>query len=358
MRLYVRLAPRWFCTRKGHGPSDQKEAVTQKGNTVQLYQHTARPETLFGHMYGESEGYLVTFTGQQARLTRPGAPANELTATRQRSWSYPAESAAAADYLVDEAQEERDAYFGVHLFREEGNRLASNALPTVRCLWLDEDEGHYSETGPEPTAIVHSSRERRHLYWRLTQPVAVEWAVAMNRRIATWAGGDIGKAGAASVLRSTGTANFKRHPHVDLVVGEFTDVEDWEPEIMDQAIPEIPDRGHPRSEADTTGPYDGPELELAEFLEGVEILGEVADGLGRKLAIVCPWVHEHSGGDRSGTRIGQRAGGGLWFHCDHAHCQGRTWRDFKRVVRRTRTFTIHPPGAARPLMKVEVRHGR
>lgn len=177
----------------------------------------------------------------------------------------------------------------------------------------------------------------------------------MNRRLALWAGGDTGKAALASVLRATGTANYKRRPQVDLVVGEFTDVEAWEPEIMDQAIPEIPDRVHPRS---TTGPYDGPELELAEFLGGVEILGEVADGLGTKLAIVCPWVSEHSGGDRSGTRIGQRAGGGLWFHCDHAHCQGRTWRDFKRVVRRTRSFTIHPPGAAGPLMKVEVRYER
>jgi hypothetical protein len=293
-----------------------------------LYQRKARPESLFGHIFGEDTGYLVTFTGQQARFTRPDARPNELAGIVQRSWRYPDEGQQAAEYLIDEAQLERDVYIGVHLFRERGNRLAANAVATVNALWLDEDRGTYPDIGPAPTAIVHSSRGRRHLYWELAQPVAVEWAVAMNRRIAVWAGGDIGKAGLASVLRVPGTANYKRHPRVDLVVMELTGARAWEPEVMEQAIPEIPE---PKARA--VEPYNGPEVELGPYLENVEVLGEIPDGLGMKLAIICPWSSEHSGGDRSGSYVGQRFGGGLWFHCNHEHCQGRTWRDFRERVR-------------------------
>lgn len=296
-----------------------------------MYQRTEGPETFFGHVLGEDNGFLVTFTGQQARLSRPAARANELVATRQRSWTYPSEAQEAACYLLEEAAAQRDGYVAVHLFREAGNRLASNAAPTVRSLWLDEDEGTYPPVGPQPTAVVFSSAKRRHLYWQLSHPVAIEWAVAMNRRIAVWGGGDVGKSGAASVLRVPGTGNYKRYPRVDLVAMEITGEKAWEPEIMDQAIPEIP---QPRRWAGTTEPYDGPELELAEFLKGVEVIGEVADGLGRKLAIVCPWISEHSGGDRSGTYVGHRAkGGGLWFYCHHQHCQSRGWTEFRKRVR-------------------------
>src|SRR5215217_2402260 len=142
---------------------------------------------MFGHLFGEDKGFLVTFTGRQARFTDPEAPANELTDTWQRSWSYPSRAEGAAQYLIDEAQLERESYFGVHLFRKAGNRRADNTVPTIRALWLDEDEGHYPEEGPQPTAIVRSSRSRRHLYWRLLHPVSVEWAVEMNRRLASWA---------------------------------------------------------------------------------------------------------------------------------------------------------------------------
>jgi hypothetical protein len=81
------------------------------------------------------------------------------------------------------------------------------------------------------------------------------------------------------------------------------------------------------------GPYTGPELELAPYLQAVEVLGEVADSLGSKYAVICPWIAEHSGGDRSGTYVGQRADGGLWFFCNHSHCEGRNWREFRSQLR-------------------------
>jgi hypothetical protein len=318
-----------------------------------VYQRLSRPEALFRHIFDDDDGYLVTFTGVQARFRRPDARHNELTGTRQRSWSYPSEVEEAARYLLQESAAQRDAYVAVHLFRKSGTRLAANAMPTVRSLWLDEDEGLFPEDGPEPTAIVFSSAARRHLYWRLTRPVVVEWAVAMNRRIAGRAGGDSGKAALASVLRVPGTMNFKRHPQVDPVTLAITDVGAWDPEVLEQAIPEIQEQSR-HGEGD---PYDGPEVSLQRCLERVEVLAEVADELGRKFAIVCPWVRGHSGGDRSGTRMGQRAGGGLWFHCDHEHCQERSWREFKRAIFWNRRFTAKPePNYTGPAVSVEVHY--
>jgi hypothetical protein len=322
-----------------------------------IIQPIVRPDDLFRHLFHDSPGYLVTFTAQQRRFTQPEARPNELTHTRQRSWPYPEKAEEASDYLIAEAQERREAYFGTHLFREAGNRLSANTVPTVRCLWLDEDDGHFPEDGPQPTAIVRSSASRRHLYWLLAQPVAVEWAVAMNRRLASWAGGDTGKAGLSSVLRVPGSANYKRDPQVDLVVGEFTGALPWEPEIMDQAIPEMPEP--PASAAAAREPYDGPELDLAPFLERVEVFGEVPDSLGIKYSILCPWVSEHTGGDRSGSYVGQRTEGGLWFTCNHQHCQGRTWREFKRSVSsrsRRRIRGKDRPDYNGPALTVEVNY--
>jgi hypothetical protein len=78
----------------------------------------------------------------------------------------------------------------------------------------------------------------------------------------------------------------------------------------------------------------GPEyrLELDEFLQkhDVIVLGPRNDQSSeRAYTIVCPWVREHTGGDESGTRVGQYPSGGLWFHCDHGHCDGRIWEHFR-----------------------------
>jgi hypothetical protein len=281
---------------------------------------TYGPETLLGHLFGGEPsqgcrlGYLVTFTGQQARFTNPDARANELTATRQKSWAYPDEVIPASEYALEEARRERDVYFGVHL----------------------------------------SSANQRHLYWRLTRPVSVEWAVGMNRRIAAWANGDSGKAGLASVLRVPGTANFKRHPQVDPVTAEIYEGGSWEPELMEQAIPLLPTAPTP----DRSGPYDGPPVELADYLPNVEVIGEVPDGLGVKYAIVCPWIDEHSGGDRTGTYLGQRTGGGPWFYCNHERCrrQGRGWQQFKRKVFPVRKIRINRPHT-NPNKKVRLDRG-
>jgi hypothetical protein len=293
---------------------------------------------LWNHLFGDLEGYLVAFTGRQARLDRTGARQNELRRTEQRSFAYPKEAPQAEEYLLKAARAGRDAYFGPHLYKQPGNRLASNAVDEVSTLWLDEDDGQFPDVGPEPTAVLRSSEARRQLYWELSRPIPAERAVELNRRIAIWSGGDRGKAGLASVLRAPGTLNFKRHPKVDVVTVELTEVPPWDPEVIDQAIPPLRE---PETKARES--YVGPEganVRLLPWLEanGVEVLFPSRDEKGEKFAIACPWVEEHTGGDRTGTYVGQypaadgSPNGATWFWCWHEHCQGRDWTEFRNRV--------------------------
>jgi hypothetical protein len=258
---------------------------------------------------------------------------------RQRYWRYPAHAQRASGWVIDQAQLGRDTYVGVHLFREWGNRRADNALPTVRALWLDEDDGRYPDDGPEPTAIIHSSAYRRHLYWRLTHPVAVEWVVSLNRRIAQWAGGDTGKAGLASVLRPSGTANFKRDKP-DLVGGYLLDAPEWEPEVLDQAVPLLEEPNAQRA-AHAPSFATGAPVDLQPYLNAVEVIGPAQDESAVKFAIICPWLSEHSGGDKSGTYLMQFPSGAPHFVCKHQHCEQRRWQEFKSKVRPVRWRPAH-----------------
>ncbi len=85
-------------------------------------------------------------------------------------------------------------------------------------------------------------------------------------------------------------------------------------------------------------PYAGPigeRIDLLAFLEGagVAILGEVPDGTAERVyRVICPWWADHTGGDKSGTRVGQYADGALWFQCEHAHCSHRSWANFRELV--------------------------
>jgi hypothetical protein len=174
-----------------------------------------RAAELWSHLFEGLGGYLVTFTGQQS----PGGDSrpNELRATRQRSWRWPAQRDDAAAHLLAESEAGRDAYFGVHLFRESGTRKGEHA-GEVQALWVDGDGAMVPKDWPQPTAVVESSPGRHHFYWRLTRPIAPEEAAQLNRRLCYGMGGDKGKWGLGTVLRAPGTLNYKRE-HPTLVAG-------------------------------------------------------------------------------------------------------------------------------------------
>jgi hypothetical protein len=54
------------------------------------------------------------------------------------------------------------------------------------------------------------------------------------------------------------------------------------------------------------------------------------DGYLVELA-ACPWADEHTTG-AGGAAVMIHASGALDFTCLHAHCAGRTWRDFRGVM--------------------------
>ncbi len=168
---------------------------------------------LWEHLFGDLEGFLVTFTGKQSA----DAQSNKLTDPQQRSWRWPAEREEAAAYLEAESDKGRDAYFGVHLFKRPGSRRAEDAAP-IMALWVDGDGARVPEGWPQPTAVVVSSPGRHHYYWRLTHPIDPQDASRLNKRLCYGMGGDKGKWGLGTVLRAPGTLNYKRE-HPTLVAG-------------------------------------------------------------------------------------------------------------------------------------------
>jgi hypothetical protein len=113
------------------------------------------------------------------------------------------------------------------------------------------------------------------------------------------------------------------------VGGYLTGVGEWSPEVMDQAVPILEVDDSPTS----SGPYTGAPVDLAPYLATVEGIGPAPDSSAAKFAIVCPWLSQHTGGDRSGTYLMQFPSGAAHFECKHEHCQQRKWADFKRKVR-------------------------
>ncbi|MDQ4042523.1 MAG: hypothetical protein M3118_01725 [Actinomycetota bacterium] len=130
------------------------------------------------------------------------------------------------------------------------------------------------------------------------------------------------------------------YPH-----GRYFTLTGW---MLPQPLPTVEERQEelealvrdefPEPEKKPSQPYEGkPEerIDLSGFLAGcgVEVLREIPDGTAERVyGIVCPWSHEHSGGDTSGTRVGQYADGALWFRCEHAHCACRGWTEFREFV--------------------------
>src|SRR5215218_3188925 len=123
-------------------------------------------------------------------------------------------------------------------------------------------------------------------------------------------------------------------------------------EVLSFVEREFESTASPRSKK----PYDGPRVALVEYLENVEVLYEVPDGAGVKFRIRCPWITDHTADADTGTYIGQREDGGLWFWCWHAHCAARGWTAFRRKVGRVRTVLIRRP-TTNPTNKVRIGRG-
>jgi hypothetical protein len=144
----------------------------------------------------------------------------------------------------------------------------------------------------------------------------------------------------ADLLRAYKKPGLEVYPH-----GRYFTLTGW---MLSHSLPTVEERQDeletlvreefPEAEKKPSRPYEGvsgERIDLVEFLSaaGVEVLGEIPDGSAELVfRIACPWMREHTGGDRSGTRAGQYPNGALFFQCEHAHCAHRGWSEFRREI--------------------------
>lgn len=74
-----------------------------------------------------------------------------------------------------------------------------------------------------------------------------------------------------------------------------------------------------------------------ELLHSADLYTEPVSGLGGAHRIVCPWVHEHTDEDPTGTVYFEPSDENYWrggFKCHHGHCQSRTVADLSHFMTR------------------------
>ncbi len=81
--------------------------------------------------------------------------------------------------------------------------------------------------------------------------------------------------------------------------------------------------------------YGGSAQSLEDWLDQRRVAWKTLDRGGRRYLALdeCPWEHEHSQKSKPGDASVFEGDGGKWcFHCFHAHCANRGWRDFRAAV--------------------------
>lgn len=77
--------------------------------------------------------------------------------------------------------------------------------------------------------------------------------------------------------------------------------------------------------------------ETLRLIERVGIYSEPIDGMEGGHRILCPWVHEHTDDDPTGTAYFEPNEHNNWrggFKCHHGHCQGRNIADLEHFLAR------------------------
>lgn len=84
-----------------------------------------------------------------------------------------------------------------------------------------------------------------------------------------------------------------------------------------------------RRESRVDGAADVSDHPLINIPEIIHVKEVRSDG---RFDIQCPWVHEHTGADDSGSAVFTNSDGSIGFKCHHGVCQGRTGADLLRHI--------------------------
>lgn len=128
----------------------------------------------------------------------------------QRAFEYPKDLNSIQKY-VDEHNTMSSVYFCPHLFRTSGRRVKDNSLPT-RFLWVDKDAGSLADIEPRPTMCWQTSEGKWQALWQLTDPLEMDKAEVLNKKLIPKTRGDKGGWHAGKYLRVPGSINYKYKP--------------------------------------------------------------------------------------------------------------------------------------------------
>lgn len=107
----------------------------------------------------------------------------------------------------------------------------------------------------------------------------------------------------------------------------------WNPErtttLEALAQPFNVDLNAERREARIDGAANVPDHPILKIPELVKVKEIRSDG---RFDITCPWVHEHTGEDDSGTAVFTNDDGSLGFKCHHGNCQSKTAGDLLKYI--------------------------
>ncbi|HEY8743611.1 MAG TPA: hypothetical protein VIU62_10945 [Chloroflexota bacterium] len=196
---------------------------------------TAETLRLFRHIYGDQVGYVSLFSGLRPE---PTSKDKDLVEETTHHYPYPRAAEFAAGWLFTENSAGREAYMCGHLLKER-RRIKENAA-AVQALYVDGDGAKVPPHIPAPTAIVESSPDREHYYWRLTHAIDPKRAEDLNRRLTHAMGADKSGYDLSQLLRPVGTINHKHGTTTRLL--HLDEQTAYDPDELERILPPAPAR--------------------------------------------------------------------------------------------------------------------
>jgi hypothetical protein len=261
--------------------------------------------------------YLIALHGRtprgfiEIRFRDPDNPG------RWRQRYYPAAEPAKAARAIVEVGSRTDAYVGVATRRRRAGD--KGAIDKVDVVWADLDgpaRVDLDAMAVPPGVVVRSgTAEHRHLYWLLSEPIAVDQAENANRRIAALLRADGGAVcNAAAVLRPPTTLSFKADPPTPVVLERLKDARHRIDQVL-AGVPGLPRSYAPRApRAVRAGESADPLLRIEPAVYAAVLTGRVA---GRDRKIHCPFhddrvasLHLYPTADEGWFCFGACSGGG------------------------------------------------
>src|SRR5215208_1838273 len=202
-----------------------------------------KAQDLWDHVFGDERGLLAICHTDDPNF-------------RTQFFNYPAAADKAAEWALEKAQNGREVYFCAHLLTDP-RRIKENAT-AVHTLWGDLDNAEVPEGEITPTAVVQSSPNRFHCYWRLTDSIPPQAAELLNKRLALEIGADPSGFDLTQLLRVPGTANYKHEGSPVVGVQRLDQSRTYSAGDLDRILPPLPGpaskNGHTHVDEDAGDP--------------------------------------------------------------------------------------------------------